>query len=163
MKQFLILMVSISCLVACQKTAKVQDNPTIEDFKNEAVLKEISGTMEKFKALNPSKEPEAVLELRAEVEKKIKYLYKKYNVEQTKAYVKQLLKDAKEPDATNGTGKTLGCCKRQSNGAVDGSCCSFWENISVFLDSLGCPDAGTTKEQADAYYNCIQANVCDDC
>jgi hypothetical protein len=169
------IILSIVILSSCTK----QNNDTsIDDFKNDKLLANITGGISDYKTAMASNNIPAIKKSLDVFVSSSKMLYSKYGENNVEKYFKILI--AEEIQSKNnstvvgnllapgsGGGGSVGDkCHRNANGTVNADDCNFWENIAVAVSSaVHCTQPGTpaTPSEIQSYYNCVQERVCLNC
>ena len=163
MKKILVAFTALAiCIIftLCRKPARV--SPGLEEFKQEDRLTQIVESIQRFSVLGPSDSLEIFAEY-ITFRQQVDYLLKKYGKQQAKTWAREMMRSTA---ANAKTQRALtGCCKLKANGTTDQSCCNFWESVVVAFETIDCgrPYPGAPPREIEEFYECIQAEVCENC
>lgn len=150
-------------IISCSKENSVQikHDKTIESFMDDD---RIVFLVENFKIIINKKpndknfNKEEVSKAYNDLEKIAKELRDEYGEENVIEYCKTL---------SYTYSKTKGCCERNSDGGINASCCNWWEHVvTSFAVGIHCNNPtgfGVMIEEIEAFYDCIQERVCNNC
>lgn len=161
LKIYFFALLTVASIVSCKKAGRTE--LTVEDFRNETRLHVIAEKVNLFSAIS-STENKRVLEEYGTLRENLDYIIGKYGKQKAKIFALQLLKKAKA-ESTEGRAAQAPCCALNLNGTTDQSCCNFWERIVVAIETLDCshPYPGAPQSVIQEFYQCIQAEVCENC
>jgi hypothetical protein len=149
------LLIILSSLVV-SKSATAQNS--IEVFKSDPLLTSLYENVTKFNTTEPVEEnTQLIVDTHLAIRSILQQLIERYGESNVREYI---LKLAEENDRLAGN-----CCKRNSNGTTNGSCCNFFEWIHVSWDSFWNCDTPLPgdSQSVNNYYNCVQSQICKDC
>jgi hypothetical protein len=169
MKRYSLVLILFTLVFGLTSCGKDNEKLTINDFKNDQILKTLTLEIKNFKKYFVKNDVNFIRESLQNISKESKKLITKYRENQINVYLDILIQE--ENNLSHQV--SLRSCVRNSDDTVNDSDCSVWETIKyVVASAVKCPqpnanislvDMEVYMEQVDDHLDCIQERICKNC